>query len=75
MNEVKTYLTLLHYVKSLKPKCDQVIFVVAPSLKAVEKIKYQADRFIDVDIRVLFIPRKTEECVDLLVKNYNVRLV
>jgi len=35
----------------------------------MEKIKYQAEKFVDVDVRVLFIPRKSDECIEILTKN------
>jgi hypothetical protein len=35
----------------------------------MDKIKFQAEKFLDVDVRVLFIPRKSDECVEILSKN------
>jgi hypothetical protein len=58
--------------ESFKPKSDQVVFVVAPTFKAMEMVKQHVERFGDVDVRILFIPRKTDECIELLVDKYNI---
>ena len=35
----------------------------------METIKFQAEKFLDVEVRVLFIPRKSDECLEILTKN------
>jgi hypothetical protein len=50
-----------------------VVFVVAPTFKAMEMVRRLAERFGDVDIRILLIPRKTDECIEFLVDKYNVK--
>jgi hypothetical protein len=40
--------------------------MVKPEYQNAEKIRDIAKTFRDVDVHVLFVPRKTDECIDYL---------
>lgn len=54
----------------ITPDHGTVIFIVRPDLEQIKKIIYQRNNWAmaDKDIHILFVPRRTIECDELLLK-------